>query len=175
MYQFFGLASVSWNGIISLDLLLTLRKPFLNRKKYVKFYHLFVWGISLASTFVLMFVKFVSFDFRFFAHLRLLQDGKHLYGASGDGTCWISVPCATEFTPMQMFIERGFDFSIFRVLLISRIDLLPPTDHLLAAFACARCSILQIASNSRHHPRKAKSFDNRSNDDLFDRLAERVA
>eukprot|EP01113_Clastostelium_recurvatum_P022425 TRINITY_DN2675_c0_g1_i3.p1 TRINITY_DN2675_c0_g1~~TRINITY_DN2675_c0_g1_i3.p1 ORF type:complete len:730 (-),score=189.88 TRINITY_DN2675_c0_g1_i3:24-2213(-) len=68
--QFFGLASLSWNGIISLNLIINLNHPFINTSAYVKFYHLFVWGIASLSTI-------------------LLGIFHHQIGPSGDGTCWI--------------------------------------------------------------------------------------
>eukprot|EP01133_Synstelium_polycarpum_P019979 gene19979-23941_t len=87
--QFFGLAGISWSGIISLNLILTARRPFENTSKYTKFYHMWVWGLSTATT-ALMFVF-----------------PKEI-GSSGDGTCWIagsnSLLRLLFFVPLLIYI-----------------------------------------------------------------------
>jgi hypothetical protein len=65
MAQFWGIGSVSWIGIISLDMAINIRNPFHNTQPYTKFYHLFVWTYAVVSTLVL-----------------LTQGG---YGPTGDG------------------------------------------------------------------------------------------
>lgn len=60
VHQFLSIASVSWNMMISLDLLLLLRSPFHAGSGYIKFfnygvpswiiYHLFVWGLSIITS-----------------------------------------------------------------------------------------------------------------------------
>ncbi|KYQ93372.1 G-protein-coupled receptor family protein [Tieghemostelium lacteum] len=67
--QFFGLASISWSGMISLNLILQSRRPFEPTNYYAKFYHMAVWGLSIVTS-VMMF-SFGSI------------------GPSGDGTCWV--------------------------------------------------------------------------------------
>jgi len=67
--QFAGMASISWNGMINLNLLINLRKPFVDTAKFGKFYHLWVWVLASVTT-ALMF-------------------GLDEWGPSGDGTCWI--------------------------------------------------------------------------------------
>ena len=73
--QFWGLGSVSWNGIISLNIILLLRNPFMNPKTYVIFYHGYVWSISAVTTILLFSSGYMG--------------GTPAYGISGDGTCWI--------------------------------------------------------------------------------------
>lgn len=69
--QFWGLASISWNGMISLNLIINLHKQgFARTSNLSKFYHMFVWGLSIATTSIM-----------FAAHDRI--------GESGDGTCWV--------------------------------------------------------------------------------------
>lgn len=67
--QFWGMASISWNGIISLNLMANLRKPFLDTSKWGTYYHLWVWVLSGVTTILLVVLN--------------------MYGVSGDGTCWI--------------------------------------------------------------------------------------
>jgi hypothetical protein len=67
--QFWGLGSVSWNGVIALNVLLMFRKA-LNQFSYDLYYHIYVWGICILTT-VLLIVS-------------------NTYGISLDGTsCWI--------------------------------------------------------------------------------------
>jgi hypothetical protein len=66
--QFWALASVSWNAIISLNLIIKLKSPFTNSAGYEKYYHVWVWGLSSLTT----------------AALVMTQS----FGKSGDGTCW---------------------------------------------------------------------------------------
>eukprot|EP01119_Soliformovum_irregulare_P015037 TRINITY_DN4184_c0_g1_i1.p1 TRINITY_DN4184_c0_g1~~TRINITY_DN4184_c0_g1_i1.p1 ORF type:complete len:627 (+),score=147.83 TRINITY_DN4184_c0_g1_i1:204-1883(+) len=68
--QFFGLGSISWNGIISFNLLLQLRNPFAYTAPLNKFYHLYVWTLCLGTTLTMV-----------------LIDGG--YEVTGDGTCWL--------------------------------------------------------------------------------------
>lgn len=72
-YQFFGMASISWNGVISFNLIISLRYPFTNPAKYARVYHVFVTLMAVSTTVAVSFVN-----------------GLHSYGPSGDGTCWIS-------------------------------------------------------------------------------------
>ncbi|KAF2069078.1 hypothetical protein CYY_009606 [Polysphondylium violaceum] len=67
--QFFGLASISWNGMISLNLIINTTRPFENSSSYNKLYHIWVWGLS-AVTSIIMFAARST-------------------GPSGDGTCWV--------------------------------------------------------------------------------------
>eukprot|EP01132_Coremiostelium_polycephalum_P004756 gene4756-5935_t len=67
--QFFGLASISWSGMISLNLIIQSRQIFADPSVYSKWYHFWVWGLSIVTT-VLMF-------------------SLGTIGPSGDGTCWI--------------------------------------------------------------------------------------
>jgi len=67
--QFFGLASISWNGMISLNLIINTTRPFENSSAYNKLYHIWVWGLS-GVTSVIMFAARST-------------------GPSGDGTCWV--------------------------------------------------------------------------------------
>eukprot|EP01117_Protostelium_nocturnum_P017721 TRINITY_DN7267_c0_g1_i1.p1 TRINITY_DN7267_c0_g1~~TRINITY_DN7267_c0_g1_i1.p1 ORF type:complete len:714 (+),score=239.10 TRINITY_DN7267_c0_g1_i1:119-2260(+) len=69
--QFFGLASVTWNGMISLNLLFNMKNPFLNTASYTKWYHLWTWGTSAATTIIMVVI------------------GEQAFGKSGDGTCWV--------------------------------------------------------------------------------------
>jgi len=66
--QFFALASVSWTGMISLNLILKLKNPFTDTSAYEKWYHVVVWTLSVTTT-----ILFCT-----------LGDPK----PSGDGTCW---------------------------------------------------------------------------------------
>lgn len=66
--QFWGLASISWNGMISLNLIINLHKQgFARTSNLGKFYHMFVWGLSIVTTAIM---------FSFHSHI----------GSSGDGT-----------------------------------------------------------------------------------------
>eukprot|EP00026_Physarum_polycephalum_P003512 Phypoly_transcript_03525.p1 GENE.Phypoly_transcript_03525~~Phypoly_transcript_03525.p1 ORF type:complete len:593 (+),score=54.51 Phypoly_transcript_03525:31-1779(+) len=69
--QFWGTASISWIGMISLNLIIELHKQgFARTASYSKYYHMFVWSLSGFTTCVM---------FIFSTHI----------GPSGDGTCWI--------------------------------------------------------------------------------------
>lgn len=70
--QFWGLGSVSWNGVISLNIIFLLLNPFMNPKAYVVIYHVYVWSISLLTTIILV-------------SSPLFVDPPG-YGISGDGT-----------------------------------------------------------------------------------------
>ncbi|GAM18281.1 hypothetical protein SAMD00019534_014560, partial [Acytostelium subglobosum LB1] len=89
LQQFFGLASISWSGMISLNLILTSANPFRNTSSLSKWYHVWVWGLSLVST-VLMF----ALDY---------ED----IGPSGDGTCWLmnkkSLMRLSFFVPLMAY------------------------------------------------------------------------
>ena len=74
--QFWGLGSVSWNGVISFNIMVLLRNPFMNTKSYVTMYHLYVWSITIATTLLLAFSEPLT--------------GTKAYGVTVDGTCWIS-------------------------------------------------------------------------------------
>ncbi|KAK5581389.1 hypothetical protein RB653_001421 [Dictyostelium firmibasis] len=68
--QFFGLASIGWSGMISLNLIISTSRPFENPSTYSKFYHAWVWSYSIVTSAIL----FKNHD---------------VIGPSGDGTCWI--------------------------------------------------------------------------------------
>eukprot|EP01126_Amoeba_proteus_P007484 TRINITY_DN12698_c0_g1_i2.p1 TRINITY_DN12698_c0_g1~~TRINITY_DN12698_c0_g1_i2.p1 ORF type:complete len:379 (-),score=51.33 TRINITY_DN12698_c0_g1_i2:9-1145(-) len=67
--QFFGLASVSWNAMISINLLISIANPFANTSTKEVIYHIYVWSLTTTTTVVM-----VAGDY---------------YNASGDGTCWL--------------------------------------------------------------------------------------
>eukprot|EP01114_Cavostelium_apophysatum_P012650 TRINITY_DN2883_c0_g1_i1.p1 TRINITY_DN2883_c0_g1~~TRINITY_DN2883_c0_g1_i1.p1 ORF type:complete len:621 (-),score=131.11 TRINITY_DN2883_c0_g1_i1:100-1962(-) len=67
--QFFGVASISWNMIVSLSLIITIRNPFSQYGKYNKFFHIYAWTVSLISTIIVV--------------------ATNNYGESFDGTCGI--------------------------------------------------------------------------------------
>eukprot|EP01027_Heterolobosea_sp_BB2_P018465 GEZU01026005.1.p1 GENE.GEZU01026005.1~~GEZU01026005.1.p1 ORF type:complete len:233 (-),score=31.73 GEZU01026005.1:108-806(-) len=89
--QGLGVASISWNFIVSLNLYQRLRNPFVSTKSSVKFYHMFVWGLSVLSVIIML-----SFP--------------RTIGSSGDGTCWIdgegidSLVRLSFFVPLLTFI-----------------------------------------------------------------------
>ncbi|KAN0014637.1 hypothetical protein ACTFIU_000955 [Dictyostelium citrinum] len=68
--QFFGLASIGWSGMISLNLIISTSRPFENTSTYSKFYHGWIWSYSIVTSAIL----FKNYD---------------VIGPSGDGTCWI--------------------------------------------------------------------------------------
>jgi hypothetical protein len=70
--QFWGLASISWNGIISINLVLDLSNPFGNNSIWQKWYHLYVWGLSTATTLAMV----IGFS-------------KSCAAEDGDGVGWI--------------------------------------------------------------------------------------
>ncbi|KAL6077846.1 PIPK domain-containing protein, variant 3 [Balamuthia mandrillaris] len=67
--QFFGLGSISWNAVISLNLIINLRHPFVDTSKGSLIYHLYVWSLCTITTALML--------------------GFKQWGVSGDGTCWI--------------------------------------------------------------------------------------
>ena len=67
--QFFGLASVSWNGVISLNFFLEVFNPFFDNSSLYKYYHLFVWSLCLILT--------------------TLIAATNQIGPVSDNTCWI--------------------------------------------------------------------------------------
>ncbi|GAM28446.1 hypothetical protein SAMD00019534_116220, partial [Acytostelium subglobosum LB1] len=80
--QFFGLAAISWSGMISFNLILTTANPFkgnLNPSAMARLYHLWVWGLSATTT------VFLGVNYR-------------MIGPSGDGTCWV----ADQQSPMRL-------------------------------------------------------------------------
>jgi Frizzled/Smoothened family membrane region len=81
--------SISWNGMISLNLLLQLKNPFANTESYQKFMHIWVWGLA-GSTTILM----LAFD---------------QWGGSGDGTCWMknTVWRFMFFIPLFLYLFVG--------------------------------------------------------------------
>ena len=42
--------TISWNGMISLNLILSLRNPFVYSAQYLKLYHFYVWSLSSSLT-----------------------------------------------------------------------------------------------------------------------------
>ncbi|KAM9967453.1 hypothetical protein ACTFIW_001537 [Dictyostelium discoideum] len=68
--QFFGLASIGWSGMISLNLIISTSRPFENSSSYSKFYHGWIWSYSIVTSAIL----FKNYE---------------VIGPSGDGTCWI--------------------------------------------------------------------------------------
>mmetsp|Transcript_38397 Transcript_38397/g.53446 ORF Transcript_38397/g.53446 Transcript_38397/m.53446 type:complete len:476 (-) Transcript_38397:1966-3393(-) len=48
--QFWALGTISWNGMISLNLILSLRNPFVYSAQYLKLYHFYVWSLSSSLT-----------------------------------------------------------------------------------------------------------------------------
>jgi hypothetical protein len=62
------MGSIAWNGVISYNLIVNLRNPFVNTAAYGKFYHLFVWTLCASTAAI-----FPIFD---------------IAGPSGDNTCW---------------------------------------------------------------------------------------
>lgn len=74
--QFFGLCSISWIGMISINLIFTLRNPFGNTEKYSLFYHSWVWSYAAVTTVAMVFINSHS--------------DNPIIGDSGDGTCWIA-------------------------------------------------------------------------------------
>ncbi|PRP83793.1 hypothetical protein PROFUN_08991 [Planoprotostelium fungivorum] len=71
--QFWGTASISWNGMISLNLLFNMRNPFVNTQSYNLWYHLWAWGLSLTTT-----IFMIAFN----------TNGYEVISINGDGTCW---------------------------------------------------------------------------------------
>lgn len=56
--QFWGMASISWIGMISLNLIIELHKQgFARTASYAKYYHMFVWSISVITTLIMFFGK----------------------------------------------------------------------------------------------------------------------
>jgi hypothetical protein len=69
--QFWGIGSIAWNGMISLNLIINLQKQgFAKTSSLVKYYHMVVWSLAAGTTAIV-----------YIEHDRI--------GASGDGTCWI--------------------------------------------------------------------------------------
>eukprot|EP01126_Amoeba_proteus_P060925 TRINITY_DN8120_c0_g1_i25.p1 TRINITY_DN8120_c0_g1~~TRINITY_DN8120_c0_g1_i25.p1 ORF type:complete len:256 (-),score=27.19 TRINITY_DN8120_c0_g1_i25:265-1032(-) len=67
--QIFGLASVSWNAMISINLVISIANPFVNTSTKEILYHIYVWLLTAITTIVMVL-------------------GNH-YNPSGDGTCWL--------------------------------------------------------------------------------------
>ncbi|KAH3762387.1 Phosphatidylinositol4-phosphate 5-Kinase protein [Pelomyxa schiedti] len=67
--QFFGMGSVSWNAVISVNLLLMMRSPFAHGEQYHKWYHLSVWSIALSTTIAILAMDQI--------------------GSTDEGVCWI--------------------------------------------------------------------------------------
>eukprot|EP01127_Copromyxa_protea_P002386 TRINITY_DN1227_c0_g1_i1.p1 TRINITY_DN1227_c0_g1~~TRINITY_DN1227_c0_g1_i1.p1 ORF type:complete len:864 (+),score=147.02 TRINITY_DN1227_c0_g1_i1:31-2622(+) len=68
--QFFGIASISWNAMISINLMMSIANPFANTATKEIIYHFFVWSLAVSTTTVLAL--------------------KDFYQPSGDGTCWLN-------------------------------------------------------------------------------------
>jgi hypothetical protein len=66
---FWGLATISWNGIISLNILLALRSPFSETHGYVRYYHLYVWTLASVGL--------------------IVTAAGDLSAPAGDFTCWL--------------------------------------------------------------------------------------
>lgn len=64
-----GLASVSWNAMISINLMISVANPFANTATKEILYHFYVWVLSISTTVILAVGEF--------------------YAPSGDGTCWL--------------------------------------------------------------------------------------
>eukprot|EP01102_Stenamoeba_stenopodia_P011095 TRINITY_DN3394_c0_g1_i1.p1 TRINITY_DN3394_c0_g1~~TRINITY_DN3394_c0_g1_i1.p1 ORF type:complete len:775 (-),score=152.04 TRINITY_DN3394_c0_g1_i1:402-2726(-) len=87
--QFFGLASISWNGVVSINLVLDLQNPFGNNSSYFKWYHLFVWSLSAGTTLV-MFIGFKSATCPEVGDCtNWMMDISWLYSIN-DHTCWFN-------------------------------------------------------------------------------------
>lgn len=71
--QFFGLSSVSWNAMISINLMLSISDPFTDTKKNQPFYHAYVWTLSVLTALIMALIEFRGHD---------------LFQPSGDGSCW---------------------------------------------------------------------------------------
>lgn len=90
--QFFGIGSIAWNGMISLNLIINLQKQgFARTSSLGKYYQFAVWGLALATTAV------------------MYSDPKRI-GPSGDGTCWV----ASNHDPFRLlfFIPLLFFFAL---------------------------------------------------------------
>jgi hypothetical protein len=97
--QFWGTASISWVGMISLNLIVELHKQgFARTASYSKYYHVFVWSLSTITTGVMF-----TFPDRI--------------GSSGDGTCWIE----NNADPLRLLffvpLLTYFAISIYSVIL----------------------------------------------------------
>eukprot|EP00026_Physarum_polycephalum_P003879 Phypoly_transcript_03895.p1 GENE.Phypoly_transcript_03895~~Phypoly_transcript_03895.p1 ORF type:complete len:624 (+),score=54.89 Phypoly_transcript_03895:95-1966(+) len=68
--QFWGVSSISWNAMISLNVVMNLRNPFKSTTRFLKFYHAYVWSVALITTCIL------------FSHPKSL-------GPNGEGTCGV--------------------------------------------------------------------------------------
>lgn len=100
--QFWGLASISWNGMISLNLIIDLHKQgFARTANLSKFYHLWVWGLSAATTGIM------------FAYAAEMPP-KTQIGPSGDGTCW----AASDSMKLLFFVPLIAYFSISLIAVI---------------------------------------------------------
>eukprot|EP01101_Sappina_pedata_P006844 TRINITY_DN3505_c0_g1_i1.p1 TRINITY_DN3505_c0_g1~~TRINITY_DN3505_c0_g1_i1.p1 ORF type:complete len:573 (+),score=196.61 TRINITY_DN3505_c0_g1_i1:55-1773(+) len=51
--QFWGFASVSWNGMVSLNLIIDIYRPFSDSSVFFPLYQLYVWGSAIATTVIL--------------------------------------------------------------------------------------------------------------------------
>eukprot|EP01103_Thecamoeba_quadrilineata_P000489 TRINITY_DN10421_c0_g1_i1.p1 TRINITY_DN10421_c0_g1~~TRINITY_DN10421_c0_g1_i1.p1 ORF type:complete len:740 (+),score=85.71 TRINITY_DN10421_c0_g1_i1:162-2222(+) len=88
--QFWGISSISWNGLISLNLLLSLMFPFKSTQKYTLPYHAFVWTFALTTTLIQGFT----------------YDEKYLQ-QSADMTCWDTKPWVAYtcfFVPLLFYM-----------------------------------------------------------------------
>eukprot|EP01121_Diplochlamys_sp_Union-15-3_P019861 TRINITY_DN7587_c0_g1_i1.p1 TRINITY_DN7587_c0_g1~~TRINITY_DN7587_c0_g1_i1.p1 ORF type:complete len:692 (-),score=84.07 TRINITY_DN7587_c0_g1_i1:5-2080(-) len=70
--QFFGMASISWTGILSFNILFSIKYPFKQTATLEKWYHLYVWSLSALTTLVLS-----------------IDGGKCVKYGPNDGTCWV--------------------------------------------------------------------------------------
>ncbi|KAN0047295.1 hypothetical protein ACTA71_001677 [Dictyostelium dimigraforme] len=89
--QFFGLASIGWSGMISLNLIISTSRPFENTSTYSKYYHGWIWTYSIVTS-------------------AIMFKNNEVIGPSGDGTCWIKA----EDKPflLMFFIPLLIYFSI---------------------------------------------------------------
>lgn len=108
--QFFGLASISWNAMISLNLLVQLRNPFANTAGFAKFYHIWVWLLAASTTAVMVIAQ--------------------AYGVSGDGTCWISNTKyrLMFFTPLLAYFLISLTTLLVAVVRMRNIQAVMSTD-----------------------------------------------
>jgi hypothetical protein len=100
--QFWGLASASWNAMISLNLIIKLRSPFKNTAPNEKYYHFWVWSLSCITTGLLYFFQW--------------------FGPSGDQTCWFfrDKPLSQLLILVPLFVYVVIAFMAL-ILFIKRI------------------------------------------------------
>jgi len=94
MGQFFGLGTISWNFMISVNLFLALRNPNRHKTMSLKHYfigcHIYVWGLSALTCII----GVSTYNFTF----------------TSDGTCWLQHSFVFEFyAPLYLY----FSFSLF--------------------------------------------------------------